>query len=567
MSLSRVELFARIRRDRRMDPQVSVRTLANRYRVHRRTVREALDSAVPKERKKLPPRRSVLEPAYGWIDAMLREDLAAPRKQKHTSERIRKRLISEYGFELAGRTTVYEYVARRRPEIIAEAKEGHRHVEGMVPQEHLPGEEAEVDFADVWVRVGGEMTKCHLFTLRLSYSGKAIHRVFKSEAQEAFLEGHVEAFRALGGIPTRHIRYDNLKPAVNRVCFGRNRVESDRWVTFRSHYGFEAFYCIPGQEGAHEKGGAEQEGGRFRRTHLVPVPEVTDLDELNEKITAIDLAEEDRVLHDRRVSVGFCFREETDLLAPLPFDDFDCGVTLTPKVGRDARITVRQSQYSVPARFIGQRVRVSLRANDVVIFDKNTIIARHQRLTQRGQSHDDLDHYLEVLLAKPGALAGSTALATARADGTFTPIHDAFWAATRAAHGDRDGTRLLIEVLLLHRHLASEFVIAGLTATLEAGSTSPDLVAIESRKAEKAHRDAHPLLDDTDCLELGIDTEVIPAITDDTPDPRRGWTPTRPAVAEVISLHSRAPELRERPLPSLDIYDQLLTRRQKGTSA
>lgn len=554
-----------------MDPQVSVRTLADRYQVHRRTVREALAGAVPRERKKPPARRSVLEPAYGWIDAMLREDLAAPRKQRHTTDRIRKRLISEYGFSQAGRTTIYEYVARRRPEIIAEAKQQHRHLEGIVPQEHLPGEEAEVDFADVWVRIGGEMTKCHLFTLRLSYSGKAIHRVFKSEAQEAFLEGHVEAFRALGGIPTRHIRYDNLKPAVNRVCFGRNRVESDRWVAFRSHYGFEAFYCIPGQDGAHEKGGVEQEGGRFRRKHLVPVPEVASLDELNERITAIDLAEEDRVLHDRRVSVGFCFREEADLLNPLPFDEFDCGVTLTPKVGRDARVTVRQTQYSVPARFIGRQVRVSLRANDVVVFDKNTVIARHPRLTQRGQSHDNLDHYLEVLLAKPGALAGSTALATARAEGTFTPAHDAFWAAARAAHGDRDGTRLLIEVLLLHRHLSSEFVIAGITATLEAGSTSPDLVAIESRKAEKAHRDAHPLLDDADCAELGIDplaeTSAIPASTDTTADPRQTQPPVQPAGAEVISLRSRAPELRERPLPPLDIYDQLLTRRQKGTTA
>jgi transposase len=52
--------------------------------------------------------------------------------------------------------------------------------------------------------------KCHLFTLRMSYSGKAVHRVFVSEAQEAFMEGHVEAFRVLGGVPTRHIRYDNL---------------------------------------------------------------------------------------------------------------------------------------------------------------------------------------------------------------------------------------------------------------------------------------------------------------------------------------------------------------------
>ena len=46
---------------------------------------------------------------------------------------------------------------------------------------------------------------------------------------------------------------------------------SARWVRFRSHYGFDAFYCCPGGDGAHEKGGVEGEGGRFRRTHLVPV--------------------------------------------------------------------------------------------------------------------------------------------------------------------------------------------------------------------------------------------------------------------------------------------------------
>jgi transposase len=346
LSLSRVELYARIRRDRRSDPDVSVRALADRYQVHRRTVREALANAMPKERKKPPPRRSVLEPVHGLIDQMLREDLTAPRKQKHTTIRIYQRLVSEHGFTAAGRTVVYNYVARRRPEIIAEAKQGMAHLEGMVPQQHLPGQEAEVDFADVWVRVAGETIKCHLFTLRLSYSGKAIHRVFKSQAQEAFMEGHVEAFRALGGVPTRHIRYDNLKPAVQRVCFGRTRVESEKWVTFRSHYQFEAFYCIPGQEGAHEKGGVEQEGGRFRRAHLVPVQDVASLTELNERLAEIDLAEEDRVLHGRRVSVGFCFREEADLLDPLPVDEFDCGLTLTPKVGRDSRVTVRQVLYS-----------------------------------------------------------------------------------------------------------------------------------------------------------------------------------------------------------------------------
>lgn len=68
VGLSRVELFAAIRRDRRLDAGLSQRALAEKYGVHRRTVRQALESAVPPPRKEPVVRRSVLDPAKGWID-------------------------------------------------------------------------------------------------------------------------------------------------------------------------------------------------------------------------------------------------------------------------------------------------------------------------------------------------------------------------------------------------------------------------------------------------------------------------------------------------------------------
>ena len=71
------------------------------------------------------------------------------------------------------------------------------------------------------------MTKCFLFTLRFSHSGKAVHRVFASQGQQAF-----ELF---GGVPFDKIRYDNLRSAVHRVLFGRTRSESARWLAFRAH--------------------------------------------------------------------------------------------------------------------------------------------------------------------------------------------------------------------------------------------------------------------------------------------------------------------------------------------
>ncbi len=87
--------------------------------------------------------------------------------------------------------------------------------------------------------------------MRLSYSGKAVHRVFASCGQEAFLEGHVHALSVLGGVPTGKVRYDNLRSAVPRVLSSRSHAENERWTAFRSHYGIEAAYCLPGIEGAH----------------------------------------------------------------------------------------------------------------------------------------------------------------------------------------------------------------------------------------------------------------------------------------------------------------------------
>ncbi len=97
-----------------------------------------------------------------------------------------------------------------------------------------------------------------------------------------------------------------------------------------------------------------------------------------------------------------------------------------------------------------------------------------------------LDHYLEVLAIKPGALLGATALARARATKAFTEHHERFWGAARRQLGDREGTRALIDVLLLHRTMAAEAVAAGIDAALRAGSTDPGIVAIEGRRVAEA---------------------------------------------------------------------------------
>jgi hypothetical protein len=81
------------------------------------------------------------------------------------------------------------------------------------------------------------------------------------------------------------------------------------------------------------------------------------------------------------------------------------------------------------------------------------------------------------------ALPGATALAQARTSGAFTPVHEAFWGMARARLGDAAGTRVLVEVLLLHRRMPTADVQAGMTAAMRLGNLSPDVVAVEARNA------------------------------------------------------------------------------------
>jgi transposase len=537
--VSKLELYAAIRRDAREG--MATRAIQRKHGVGFRTIKKALASAWPEPRKPLPPRATRLDAYKPLIDGMLRADLDAPRKQRHTAKRIFDRLLAEYGAVEVTYRMVRAYVAQRRREIWLQTGRGAID-EGFVPQSHRPGVEAEVDFGDVTVRLAGKPVTCSLFSFRLSYSGKAVHRVFASGGQEAFLEGHVHAFRVLGGVPCGKVRYDNLKAAVAQVLgFARARMETQRWTAFRPHYQLEAFYCRPGQQGAHEKGGVEGDIGWFRRNHLAPVPEVDSLAELNAMIDAWDFEDEARRIGNRPRTIGEYFAVEQPLLQPLPEEPFATGLLLGLRVDRYSPISVRTNCYSVPCRLIGRKVRVMLHASELVVYDGQVEVARHERLVGKAQEQLVLDHYLELLLRKPGALPGSTALEQARQAGKFTPIHEAWWKAVRKAHGDREGTRALIQVLLLHRHLAHEHVVAGLAAALGAGALTSDAVALEARKAAEAE-----------------DLVVV-----DAPEP------ATPPVASLTQRRLAHLPPDTRPLPSVAVYDRLLRRRsaQEGTRA
>ncbi|MEU0164421.1 hypothetical protein ABZ214_02990 [Streptomyces iakyrus] len=64
--------------------------------------------------------------------------------------------------------------------------------------------------------------------------------------------------------------------------------------------------------------------------------------------------------------------------------------------------------------------------------------------------------------------------------------------SARHAHGNAAGTRALIDVLLLHRHVSHDHVVAEVAAALRAGALTADAVALEARLAAERESPGEP---------------------------------------------------------------------------
>jgi transposase len=271
-----VELFEEIRREYEFGIG-TIAGVARKFGVHRRLVREALGSAIPLEKPTHARARPRVEPVAPFIDGILEADRQAPRKQRHTAHRLYVRIREELPECPVAESTVRRYV-RQRKEVL-----GLLTRETFVPQHYVFGAEAQVDWYEAVADLGDERLTLQVFTMRSMASGGAFHCAYRRATQQAFLEAHELAFHYFGGV-FRRLRYDNLTAAVKRILRGSRREETARFVAFRSHWKFESVFCLPGEKGAHEKGGVEGEVGVFRRNHWVPVPQARDLEELNRQL-------------------------------------------------------------------------------------------------------------------------------------------------------------------------------------------------------------------------------------------------------------------------------------------
>ncbi len=509
---AKVELFEQLRQEHEFGVG-TIAGVAAKFGVHRRMVRQAIAGALPPPHRYPARAKPKLEVVAAFIDQVLEADRRAPRKQRHTARRIYRRILTEFPDAAVAESTVRNHVRARRRAMGLVLRET------FVPQSYALGQEAQVDWYEAWADIGGERTRLQVFAMRSMGSGGAFHRAYLHATQQAFLEAHELAFDYFGGV-FRLLRYDNLASAVRKILRGYRREETVRFMAFRSHWRFAAEFCTPGE--GHEKGGVEGEGGYFRRNHLVPVPCVADLDTLNALLLAGCRADEARVLDGRAEPVGAAMLAERDhLLARAP-EGFDLAEVTFPLIDKLGCAMVKTNAYSAPVA-AGTRVEARAYPLHVEIWHAGHRMARHERCHQRRQQVLDLEHYLDVLSHKPGALAGSKPLAQWRAAGRWPACYDDLWERLLARHGKQNGTRAMVAVVALGREFGHDRLRAAIATAVSLGAC--DVAAVRYLLTEAGlHKSDAPIID----------------------------------VGELARY--------DRPMPALAEYDVLLSRPCQGTA-
>lgn len=464
----------------------SIREIARRLEISRNTVRRYLRGAEP---GRYSSRASQSQPVRDRVKGRVREllieerDNNVHRKQRLTAARIHRFLTKE-GLDSSERTV--RTVVR---EVRMSLRDALKHA--YLPLEYEPGKDAQVDFFEAEVdREGDGRVKVNVLLVRACYSTRTFRYEAPNQSREALLEGLMKAFEFFGGV-FRNVWFDNLTPAVRKVLKGRERELQRPFEAFVAHYGFEAVFCAPGK--GNEKGGVEN-AVRFTRSEgFSPVPKVREFGDMQRILDVVTEEELLRVPRRRGLTIGQLWKHEKPELMPLPAQRFEAGRLRKFKVTNRSWIQHGTNMYSVPVAFSGREVDVRIRAEEIVVMDQDSEIARHKRHHGRERMILNLAHYLPLLERKHRGL--DRAVPVRQWLDAVPRCWTHLLEDLRRKLGEVEGSKQFVQALYLcERHGTAETTSA-VRKTLASGSTGLPVIRLYLGLEREGNQPAAPTLD------------------------------------------------------------------------
>ena len=264
-----------------------------------------------------------------------------------------------------------------------------------------PGEQAQVDYGQLWVWIGAQPEKIHLFVYTLGYSRRLYTRAYRHERLTSLLDGREHAFRWFGGV-TLSCLYDNPRNLV----LGR-REHKVLWhplfEDFARYYGFTPRACQPYR--ARTKGKVEN-GVKYVKRNALAGRRFSSWDDLNDWLERWSVEVADRRIHGtthERPIDRFAHEQLTPLGTRPPYH---YERVQTRRVANDALVTIGATRYSVPVEFVGQTVSVHEGIGYYEFFHHQRLIARHQKAVRHSVVMEPA-HYAGLLRAGSNKSAGT----------------------------------------------------------------------------------------------------------------------------------------------------------------
>jgi len=252
----------------------------------------------------------------------------------------------------------------------------------------LPGEEAQVD----WIEERLPWGVAYGFAMILAYSRYLSVRFYPRQSLEFFLEGHIEAYREMGGVARRH-RYDNVKTVV--IERSPELKFNAQFLDFARHFGFSIHLCNPYR--ANEKGRIERALRDLR--DFLRVNTFQDLSELNRKVS-LWRTERNQKIHrsTQKTPLGTLKEETLKTLPAIPYRPYRVVLASISKTGF---VEFETNRYSVPSSYVERTCEIFAYPDHLEMMIKGNRIALHRRRFGRKEKIEDPTHRETLLRMTP----------------------------------------------------------------------------------------------------------------------------------------------------------------------